>query len=173
MDRLRGARAAQTGERMAINFHDQVRSFYVANRQALFTYAVSLAGDRAVAEDAVQAAILGLLRRGRLPADPRPYVFRSVRNAIVDGIRTSGPNSDPVLDSKAADNGSPDPVKVRLVEQCLGRLSDNERETLVLKVFSGLTFKEIAAVRRRPQGTVTARYRRGLEKMREMLEEEK
>jgi RNA polymerase sigma-70 factor (ECF subfamily) len=157
---------------MGVDFHSQVRSFYEANRQALFTYAVSLAGDRSVAEDAVQAAILGLLRRGRLPADPRPYVFRSVRNAIVDGFRAPGPEGDPMLDAKAAINGSPDPVRVRLVEQCLGRLSDQERETLVLKVFSGLTFKEIAVVRRRTLSTVAARYRRGLEKIREMLEEE-
>jgi len=157
---------------MGADFHSQVRSFYEANRQALFTYAVSLAGDRAVAEDAVQAAILGLLRRGRLPENPRPFVFRSVRNAIVDGFRSPGRGGDPMLDATAAVNGSPDPVRVRLVEQCLGRLSDKERETLVLKVFSGLTFKEIAAVRRRPQGTVTARYRRGLEKMRKMLEED-
>jgi len=75
---------------MAADFHSQVRSFYEANRQALFTYAVSLAGDRAVAEDAVQGAMLGLLRRGRLPANPRPYAFRSVRNAVVDGFRTPG-----------------------------------------------------------------------------------
>jgi RNA polymerase sigma-70 factor (ECF subfamily) len=119
----------------------------------------------------VQAAILGLLCRGRLPSNPRPYVLRSVRNAIVDGFRSPGPGEDPMLDAKAAVNGNPDPVRVRLVEQCLGRLSDDERETLVLKLFSGLTFKEIAAVRRRPQGTVAARYRRGLHKMREMLEE--
>ena len=157
---------------MNADFHSQVRTFYEANRQALYTYAISLAGNRAVAEDAVQAAILGLLRRGRLPANPRPYVFRSVRNAIVDGFRARGAGEDPMLDAKAAINGNPDPVRVRLVEQCLDRLSVNERETLVLKVFSGLTFREIAAVRRRPQGTVTARYRRGLEKMRKMLEED-
>ena len=157
---------------MAADFHSQVRSFYEANRQALFTYAVSLAGDRAAAEDAVQGAMLGLLRRGRLPANPRPYAFRSVRNAVVDGFRTPVPTRDSMLDANAATNGRPDPVRVRLVEQCLGRLSDNERETLVLKLYSGLTFKEIAAVQRRPIGTVTAHYRRGLQKMREMLEED-
>ena len=152
------------------DFHSRVRSFYDANRQALFTYAVSLAGERAVAEDAVQTAMLGLLRRGRLPADPRPYVFRSVRNAIVDGFRRKVPAKDPMLQARAATNGGPDPVRVRLVEQCLDRLGDDERETLVLKVFSGLTFKEIATVRGRPIGTVTARYRRGMQKIREMLE---
>jgi len=157
---------------MGADFHNQVRRFYEANRQALFTYAVSLTGNRAVAEDAVQAAILGLLRRGRLPSNPSPYAFRSVRNAVVDGFRSSGSGSDPMLDAEAAVNGSPDPVRVRLVEQCLGRLSNDERETMVLKLFSGLTFKEIAAVRRRPQGTVTARYHRGLQKMRKLLEED-
>jgi len=158
---------------MGVEFHNEVRTFYETHRQALFTYAVSLAGNRAIAEDAVQTAILGLLRRGRLPANPRPYVFRSVRNAIVDGFRSHGAGGEPMLDANDASSGSPDPVRVRLVEQCLGRLSVNERETLVLKAFSGLTFKEIAAMRRRPQGTITARYRRGLRKLREMLEDER
>jgi RNA polymerase sigma-70 factor (ECF subfamily) len=158
---------------MSADFHSQVRCFYEANRQALFTYALSLARDRAVAEDAVQAAIFGLLRRGRLPANPRPYVFRSVRNAIVDGMRREPTlGVDPLLDATVASNGQPDPARVRLVEQCLGRLSDDERETLVLKVFDGLTFREIASVRRKTLGTVTAWYRRGVRKMRRMLEEE-
>ena len=157
---------------MRDGFYDEVRGFYEANRHSLFSYALSLAGDRAVAEDAVQAAILGLLRRGRLPSDARPYVFRCVRNAVVDGFRSSGRGDDPLLDETAALNGSPDPVRIRLVEQCLGRLSDDERETLVLKLFSGLTLREIAAVHRRPLGTVAARYRRGLEKMRTILEEQ-
>ena len=94
-----------------------------------------------------------------------------MRNAIVDGFRTPEPGGDSLLDSKAAINGRPDPVRVRLVEQCLDRLSDNERETLVLKVLTGMTFREITAVRRRSLGTVTAWHHRGLKKMRDMLEE--
>jgi RNA polymerase sigma-70 factor (ECF subfamily) len=152
------------------DFHDQVHGFYASNRQGLYTYALSLTGEREAAEDAVQAAIVNLLRRGRLPSEIRPYVFRSVRNAVRDGARARRGAEAALLDPGAATNGQ-DPARVRMLEQCLDRLSDQERETVVLKALNGLTFREIAAVRRRTVNTVASWYRRGLAKMRAVLEE--
>jgi RNA polymerase sigma-70 factor (ECF subfamily) len=40
------------------------------------------------------------------------------------------------------------------------------REVVELKVYAGLTFREISAVTGLPQGTVATRYRSALEKMR-------
>jgi RNA polymerase sigma-70 factor (ECF subfamily) len=156
---------------MEEDFHRKVRMFYEANRQGLFTYALSMTRDREAAEDAVQAAVCRLLRRGRMPAEPRPYVFRSVRNAVVDVFRRRGNDPEPLLDVEAAGRDGHDPGLIRLLEQCLGRLSEPERETVVLKALNGMTFREIAAVRRRTVATVASRYRRGLEKMRKMLED--
>ncbi len=65
----------------------QVARFYEANRQGLYTFALSLTHDPEVAEDVIQAAFFKLLRGNRLPRDLRPYVFRSVRNAVIDERR--------------------------------------------------------------------------------------
>jgi RNA polymerase sigma-70 factor (ECF subfamily) len=152
-------------------FYSRVHRFYETNRQGLYTYALSLTRDREAAEDAVQAAVSSLLQRGTLPADIRPYVFRSVRNAVVDGARAQRHGEAALLDPAAATNGQ-DPTRVRLLEQCLARLSDEERETVVLKALNGLTFREIAAIRKRTVNTVASWYRRGLAKMRTVLEED-
>ena len=51
----------------------------------------------------------------------------------------------------------------------LGRLEADDRELVELKVFGGLTFREIADVTGLPQGTVATRYRRALESLRAWL----
>jgi RNA polymerase sigma-70 factor (ECF subfamily) len=149
----------------------RIRRFYEANRQGLYSYALSLSGDRAEAEDAVQSAISRLLSRGRLPEDLRPYAYRCVRNAVVDGFRERNAHREPLLDAEAVAAPSTDPNQLRLLEQCLNRLSDDERETVVLKGLEGLTFREIAAIRRRTVNTVASWYRCGLAKMQTMLGE--
>ena len=61
------------------------------------------------------------------------------------------------------------------IEGQLSRLADDERETIVLKVFDNLTFKEIAQVRGVSINTAESWYRRGiqkLQKLQEMLNEE-
>lgn len=76
---------------MSADFFDQVRRCYAEHHRGLFAYALSLTRDRAAAEDVVHAVICRLLDRGSIPAEPRPYLFRAVRNAAVDGWRrTSG-----------------------------------------------------------------------------------
>ncbi len=54
----------------------------------------------------------------------------------------------------------------------LARLSEDDRELVELKVFVGLTFREIADVLGLPQGTVATRYRRALELLRPWLEKQ-
>ena len=51
----------------------------------------------------------------------------------------------------------------------LDRLDVNERELVELKIYAGLTFREIAEVVSRPQATVATQYRRALESLRTWL----
>ncbi|MCA1596341.1 MAG: hypothetical protein LC772_07955, partial [Chloroflexi bacterium] len=50
------------------------------------------------------------------------------------------------------------------------RLPVEQREVLALKVFQGLTFKEIARATGISINTAASRYRYGIEKLREALE---
>jgi len=152
-------------------FYDQVRICYRENRQGLFTYALSLTRCRTAAEDAVHTAVCRLLERGRVPADLRPYLFRAVRNAAVDSWRRQEAREDPLFDTERAP-ANPDPDQRLRLEQCLFRLGDREREVIVLKVLLGFTFREIGNLLELPANTAASRHRRGLEKMKTMLEEE-
>jgi RNA polymerase sigma-70 factor (ECF subfamily) len=56
---------------------------------------------------------------------------------------------------------------VEFLAAALDKLDAADRELVELKIFAGLTFREIADVVDLPQGTVATRYRRGLESLRE------
>ena len=66
---------------------ETLRAFYVESRQQLYTYAVSITGDRASAEDAIHGVFEQLMRREFTPTELRPYVYRCVRNAALDDLR--------------------------------------------------------------------------------------
>jgi RNA polymerase sigma factor (sigma-70 family) len=58
------------------------------------------------------------------------------------------------------------------VAKAMAGLDAPLREAVELKVYAGLTFREIAAVTGLPQGTVATRYRAALAKMRTWLRKE-
>jgi RNA polymerase sigma-70 factor, ECF subfamily len=156
---------------------ESLRAFYVANRQQLYTYAVSITGNREAAEDAIHGVFEKLLRSAGLPADPRPYVFRSVRNAALDGWRRTRIRTDSAFEIAAAMDaeapGEPASSRGDDLEPLLQQLSPDEREAIVLRIHGGLTFKEVAELRGVPLPTVASWYRRGLERLRAMLKEER
>ncbi len=59
--------------------------------------------------------------------------------------------------------------EVEAIVAALARLSAEDRELVQLKIYAGLTFREIAQVTGRPQATVATRYRRALDSLRPWL----
>lgn len=154
---------------------ETLRAFYVEHRQQLYTYAVSITRQREAAEDAIHQAFQQLLRRGELVADLRPYVFRCVRNAALDGLRRAKVRADSIfaeewtMDQAAAP--APSPFLARELDERLGMLTPDERETIVLKIYDEFTFQEIADLRNVPLPTVASWYRRGMEKLKTLLKD--
>ena len=150
-----------------------LRSFYAGHRQQLYTYAVSITHCRESAEDAIHEAFGRLLRREALPDDPRPYIFRCVRNAALDGIRRSRLQPGSILEGDGTEPYSSSGSHLAEdLEEALQGVSPDEREAIVLKVYGSLTFREISEVRGVPLQTVASWYRRGLERIREAMSRE-
>ena len=60
----------------------------------------------------------------------------------------------------------------KLVREAIGKLSKDQREAIELAFFSSMTQTEIAARLKVPLGTVKARIRRGMMRMREVISPE-
>ncbi|MBN2307747.1 MAG: sigma-70 family RNA polymerase sigma factor [Candidatus Hydrogenedentes bacterium] len=147
-----------------------IRLFYEAHRAELYAYAMLLAENRELAEDAIHSVFYNLLRLRRLPRELRPYVFRCIRNAVVDELRRKG-RAQQCEPLRLKPDTALDPALRLDVEQALAALPPDERECIVLKVFCGMTFREIATTRDAPQGTVASWYRRGVARLRTILTE--
>ena len=157
---------------MQESFVEQLRGFYESHRQELYTYSLALTRNRESAEDAIHTAFQRLLHRGSAPTNLRPYVFRCVRNAAIDDLRRERRREDGIFDLPS----NTDPALARQLgaelQRLLGQLSENERETIVLKVFDGMTLQEIADLRDAFINTVASRYRRGMERLKVLWMEE-
>lgn len=152
-------------------FAEEVLAVWERERAGLYGYALSLTGREERAEELVQECIARLLFRGRLPREPRPYLFRMIRNAAVDGWR-SGPSGGDGPAVEPDDGGSAALRSLRdvMLAQALARLDPPQREVLILKLWGGLTFREIGEVLAVSLNTAASRYRRGLERLRGILE---
>jgi RNA polymerase sigma-70 factor (ECF subfamily) len=159
---------------------------YEEHRQGLYTLALSITRRAAEAEDAVQEAFARLWATQAHPGDAMvPYVFAAVRNAALDQVRRLARmarrvQNDPFgdrTDEASIYNGLPenpetsaiDAEQHRRVRQAVDELPQAEREVIVLKIYAGLTFDEMAQTLGEPLPTVASRYRRALEKLSRMV----
>jgi RNA polymerase sigma-70 factor, ECF subfamily len=138
----------------------------------LYGYLVARLGSHDAAGDVLQSAFLRAVksrRRFRGVENPVAYLFQIARNeaARAMGRRRIVTHSLPAAEPYANTNDNSDDAEA--VAAALNRLEADDRELVELKIFAGLTFREIAAIVDRPPATVATRYRRALESLRDWL----
>jgi RNA polymerase sigma-70 factor (ECF subfamily) len=134
----------------------------------LYAYALSLTGDASRSEDAVQDAFVRLLKYapGRDVKSLEGLLFATTRNLILDDRRRRDVRRHaPALLPLAQPSGEPDDEASR----ALGKLPEEQREAVVLKIYGELTFAEIGEVTGTPPGTAATRYRMAIEKLARIL----
>lgn len=141
----------------------------------LHRYLACRLGSGEAASDMLQTAFMRAVksrRRLRGVENPVAYLFQIARNEVLRAERRRRRNEPTVqLDNIFAVAGD-ECVRhedSELVAKALGRLTSEDREVIELKIFAGLTFREIADITSMPQGTVATLYRRALESLRPWL----
>jgi RNA polymerase sigma-70 factor, ECF subfamily len=154
----------------------------------LYSLTVKMLGDPAEAQDALQDVFLQIWSRAGTYDPEQSSVFSwavlLTRSRVIDRLRARGRRLRVVVDStedkehggggdastidSAADTAekSDEAARVRYV---LNNLPSEQREAIEMAFFGDLTHHEIAARLGQPLGTVKARIRRGLLKLREQL----
>lgn len=176
----------------------ELRAFEVLvrrHRSAVFQFILRHTGQRQRAEDLLQETWLRVIR-GAAEYEPKArfttWVFTLARNLCVDSARkesyriadsldgpaTADRADGPTLGEALADTESIDPergasaARARpMIEHALGALPAEQREVFLLREFSGVPFKEIAAITGVSENTVKSRMRYALEALRRKLSE--
>lgn len=155
----------------------------------LYSLAVRMLGDASEAQDALQDAFLQIWRRAASYDADRSSVFSwailLTRSRVIDRLRARGRRLRVVVSStddenanarsamasvaeSATDTANRNEEAVR-VRSVLNELPVEQREAIQLAFFNDLTHHEIAAQLGQPLGTIKARIRRGLLKLRERI----
>jgi len=165
-----------------------------AYARRLYGFLYRLTGSRDDADDLLQETFLRVVRTiegychdGRFEA----WLFRIAMNLARDRLRrvrrAPGPG---VPDSRAGSASQRQPAGIETVpdeheaapharieladeidrlQRALDQLSPAEREVIMLRHFSGLSFKQIAELLDTPIGTALARAHRGLQRLRDLM----
>ena len=131
--------------------------------------------DAASAEDVVQEALTSLLVQRRPPDDPIAWMYRAVRNAAIDATRAASRRRRRerlVAGSRREwfDGGVDSLIDAGAAEAALRTLPPETREIVVLRIWSGLRFAQIADVTGLTLSTVHDRYVAALRLLRGILE---
>ena len=167
----------QNGER------DAFRYLVEQYKDVLFGTAVLMTGNRAVAEEQVQEALLSAWRgiRGfRLGRPVKPWLLRILVNSVLSHQRRrvlptvnldgSGPDTAGSINPDPAE--TLDALENRLVlRRAIAGLSPDHRQVVALRYFAGLTVPEMARSLGVREGTVKSRLHRALAILRQQLAE--
>lgn len=152
----------------------------------LFATAFRVLNNQQAAEDVLQDVFIQIWEKAPLydanRGKPLTWAVTLTRNKAIDRLRTlqrrnrlqdeveneslAGEQFD-VRDSLEAVEGV---EKAQLIRAAIGALSEEQRQAIDLAFFSGLTQTEIAERLGEPLGTIKARIRRGMMKLRDLIE---
>jgi RNA polymerase sigma-70 factor, ECF subfamily len=143
---------------------------YAEKAAQLLLYGRALGLSHSEAEDVVQETFIALLKLEEQPRAGENYAFRAVRNRAVNFKRSLWRRLAREVESIRWFEREPDETHAeRVAMQCLQNLPMEQREVIVLKIWSRYTFEEIAGLLDLSLNTVAGRYRYGLEKLRTSL----
>lgn len=171
--------------RCALNDHSAFEHLYQHTSAKLYGLVVRIVREEQLARDVLQD---GYVKIWNHAADFRPekasaitWMGSIMRNRAIDVIRR---RRIPVFDGSEREGSawsqeslldSPE-AKMDLAHQkqalgeCLGTLSESQRQAIALAYFRGLTHEEMAHFMGKPLGTVKSWLRRGLLRLRDCLD---
>ncbi|TBO30411.1 sigma-70 family RNA polymerase sigma factor [Aquabacterium lacunae] len=176
------------GDRVAFD------TLYRASSSHLLGVILRIQHDRAQAEDVLQEVYINVWRAAQsynaALANPTTWLVSIARNRAIDSLRRKASSPDTVssiargsddedehdLLERMADD-SPGPLeqleaatRARSLERCMDQLSADQRGSLALAYYQGLSHSEVADQMGQPLGTVKSWVRRGMQSLKTCLE---
>jgi RNA polymerase sigma-70 factor (ECF subfamily) len=171
--------------RIAVQDREALSQFYDQTARPLFSIACKMLGNTADAEEAVQDVFVQIWTKAGMfdatKGQPFHWVLALTRNRCIDGLRARQRRSRIMADTSGeveADHAI-EPASVEapimandaaVIQSVVNKLPKSQRQAIEMAFFRGLTHQEIAELLGEPLGTVKARIRRGMLKLREALQ---
>ncbi|HEU0291218.1 MAG TPA: sigma-70 family RNA polymerase sigma factor [Anaerolineales bacterium] len=167
---------------------DALNQLYDRYNRLVFSVALAVIGDRAIAEEATLDVFVQVWRRAGTyrpdQANVRTWLIAITRHHAIDILRMqkSRPEAHMVSwdEVSALDGPVPHGLEERVqlsmqrerVQKMVAELPPDQRDALVLAYFRGYTQSQIAEALNQPLGTIKTRIRLAMQKLRKLLEED-
>lgn len=140
----------------------------------VFNYILRMVANREDALDLTQDVFLKAyqsLARLEDPARFAPWLYRIAHNEAISLYRKRRPEGEmPDGPEREASGSGLLPIELTLaVESALNRLSSDQREAVVLKIYQGFKFEEMAEILSCPVSTVKSRLYTALDLLKDVL----
>ena len=151
----------------------------------LFSTAFRILNDQSAAEDVIQDVFVQIWEKAPLydstRGKPLTWAVTMTRNKAIDRLRSQQRRNrlrdemetHASIFEEFSDRSSLDEVqsaeKGELIRQAVRQLSKEQRQAIELAFFSGMSQSEIAETVGEPLGTIKARIRRGMMKLKEIV----
>lgn len=152
-----------------------LETLYVSMSASVYAYALSVLKCVQDAEDVLHDCFVNIYAaagayQGKGKA--KAWIMTIAHNLCMQKLRerrrmSDLPQEDWERRLEASDGVSPEDKL--MLEHCMNRLSDEERQILVLHAVSGFKHREIAAMLRIPLSTALSKYNRAIKKLRESM----
>jgi len=175
---------SQLLRRIATRDREALSQFYDHVARPLFAVAWQMLGNAEEAEEVIQDVFVQIWSKAEKFDEAKGQAFHwaltITRNRCIDQLRSRQRRQRVIVDLYSDEDVEKaavvDPTERHLSEQevatirsALHTLPDDQRQAIEMAFFQGLTHLEIAATLVEPLGTVKARIRRGMLKLRETL----
>lgn len=169
--------------RSALGERDAFNRLYTLTSAKLFGVALRIVTQEDQAQDVLQEAYVSIWRNAGSyrpgKAAPMTWMNTIVRNRALDRLRRNKrPETqweEPGDFDRVANDDPTEEHKLMLSEdaaalqECMGALKENQRRSILLAFFEGLTHEEVAARIGSPLGSIKTWIRRGLISIKECL----
>jgi RNA polymerase sigma-70 factor, ECF subfamily len=159
---------------------------YALTRSKLFAVSLRIVRERHLAEEVLQDSFVNIWNHARDYASaksaPMTWMTAIVRNRSLDIVRRTGwevQDEDEVMTNNLEDGGVAldDAFGMKRdahsVHHCLDELEAEQRQSIALAFFHGLSHSELAEHMKKPLGTVKTHIRRGLLRLKDCLAQTK
>jgi RNA polymerase sigma-70 factor (ECF subfamily) len=176
---------AELLRRIATQDRDALHEFYDQTARPLFSIACRMLGNVADAEEVIQDVFVQIwTKAAKFDAEkgqPFHWVLTLTRNRCIDGLRARQrrtrimveTHGEPELEQAVERTHVDAPLMkhdIAVIQSVVNNLPQDQRQAIEMAFFGGLTHQEISESLNEPLGTVKARIRRGMLKLREDLQ---
>ena len=156
---------------------DEWRRWIADHAPKLLLFARQMARSEADAQDLVQEALMECWQRNGSSTPPLPLLFATIRRRAIDHARredrrTIREQNVAVNDTQPWFDANLEQREFsRLIQSAMAELPSEQREVITLKIWGGMTFREIGEALGIPANTAASRFLYGLCELRKLTKQ--